>query len=34
LALKNRGIEAAISHLNWYIERVELEDDIRWEQKF
>jgi hypothetical protein len=29
LALKNRGIEAAISHLNWYIERVELEDDIR-----
>ena len=29
LALKNIGIEAAISQLNWYIERVELEDDIR-----
>jgi len=29
LALKNRGIEEAISNLNWYIERIELEDDVR-----
>ena len=29
LALKNMGIEAAISQLNWYIGRIELEDDVR-----